>query len=168
MTDPQLPTVLAYIGLGSNLQQPVLQIQSARAAIAALAGVVEVALSSLVQTPPMGPQDQPHYVNAVMAINTTLAPLDLLHHLQHIENEQGRVRQAQRWVARTLDLDLLLYGEQHIQLPDLIVPHTGLHQRAFVLYPLAQIAPDLTIVGLGPIAQLIEQCPLDGLEWMTA
>ncbi|NOT83188.1 MAG: 2-amino-4-hydroxy-6-hydroxymethyldihydropteridine diphosphokinase [Methylococcaceae bacterium] len=173
MIDPQnsaLPSsVLAYIGLGSNLHHPDLQIQQARVAIAnRLAGVIEIAFSSLYTSPPMGPQDQPHYINAVMAIRTTLQPLDLLHQLQQIENIQGRIRQAQRWVARTLDLDLLLYGEQQIHLPELTVPHIGIGDRAFVLYPLQEIAPDLTIPNLGKLTDLIKHCPLNGLVRIPA
>jgi 2-amino-4-hydroxy-6-hydroxymethyldihydropteridine diphosphokinase len=167
-TSVESPAVSAYIGLGSNLQNPEQQIQSARAAIAALNGVFTTAFSSLYQSPPMGPQDQPYYINAVMAIRTTLQPLDLLQQLQQIEQAQGRIRQAQRWVARTLDLDLLLFGEQLIRLPELCVPHAGLKERAFVLYPLQEIAPDLMIPGLGAIADLIKHCPLSGLERISA
>lgn len=159
---------LACIGLGSNLQNPIQQIASAKAAIISLSGVEEVAFSSLYQSPPMGPQDQPHYVNAVMAINTTLEPLVLLAHLQAIENSHGRVRQSQRWVARTLDLDILLYGEQQIALPQLIVPHVGMTERAFVLYPLYEIMPDLIIPALGALADVVKRCPLNGLEKMVA
>ncbi len=167
MNDATLP-VTAYIGLGSNLQQPELQIAKARQAIVNLLGVVELAFSRLVQTPPMGPQDQPHYLNAVMAVNTTLQPLVLFNHLQEIENAQGSVRRTQRWVARTLDLDLLLYGDQMISTPALTLPHVGIADRAFVLYPLHEIAPDLTIPGLGAVAELIAHCPSEGLEWIPS
>lgn len=155
---------IAYIGLGSNLQQPVMQIKAARSAIAALNAVHEIGFSSLYQSPPMGPQDQPHYVNAVMAISTTRSPLDLLSDLQHIEQDQGRVRQTQRWVARTLDLDILVYGDLQINTPTLTVPHIGMRERAFVLYPLYEIAPHLNIQGLGAIADLLKHCPLNDLE----
>jgi len=93
--------VTAYIGLGSNLANPAEQIKAARAAIADIAGVQELAFSSVYHSPPMGPQDQPDYVNAVMAIATELPPIELLRCLQQIENEQGRVRKAERWGART-------------------------------------------------------------------
>lgn len=169
MTNSRLPEAeLVYLGLGSNLQDPLQQILSARQSIASLAGVTEQAFSRLVSTPPMGPQDQPHYLNAVMAISTRLAALDLLHALQAIELNQGRVRQAERWVARTLDVDILLYGQQVIATPELTVPHVGLHERAFVLYPLQDVAPDLVIPGLGALAALVQQCPLNGLTWVTA
>ncbi len=156
--------VIAYLGLGSNLANPALQITSARIAIAAIAGVEELAFSSLYRSLPMGPQDQPDYVNAVMCIATSLPPMDLLHRLQQIENDQGRVRKTERWGARTLDLDVLVYGEQMIELPNLIVPHVGIRDRAFVLHPLYEIAPELLIPGKGNIADLLAQCPMNGLK----
>lgn len=156
-------TVLAYIGLGSNLENPQQHIDAARADIAALNQVQEQVFSSLYQSPPMGPSDQPDYVNAVMAVTTDLSPLDLLRSLQAIENQHGRVR-LQRWGARTLDLDILLYGNEVIALPDLMVPHVGLAERAFVLYPLYEIAPQLTIPRLGQLTDLLKNCPLAGLK----
>lgn len=156
--------VTAYIGLGSNLADPLHQLNSARAAIAALPAVTELGFSSFYHSPPMGPQDQPDYVNAVMAIATDLPALALLQHLQTIEQQQGRVRLGTRWGARTLDLDLLLYGDKTLNFPDLIVPHVGIAERAFVLYPLREIAPALTIPGLGTLADLIAHCPLAGLK----
>jgi 2-amino-4-hydroxy-6-hydroxymethyldihydropteridine diphosphokinase len=157
-----LAIVIAYIGLGSNLQNPAEQIQSARVAIAALSGIEERGFSSLYHSAPMGPQDQPDYVNAVMAVATDLSPIDLLRVLQGIENNSGRVR-AERWGARTLDLDILLYGDQVINLPDLTVPHIGLTERAFVLYPLYEIAPHTIIPTKGKLVDLLENCPLAGL-----
>ena len=156
--------IIAYIGLGSNLAKPVVQIKSARIAIASLAGVQELAFSSLYHSLPMGPQDQPDYVNAVMGVATDLLPMDLLHSLQNIENSHGRVRKGDRWGARTLDLDILIYGDQEIDLPDLTVPHKGLAERSFVLYPLFEIAPQLLVPGKGPIADLVAECPLSGLR----
>jgi len=157
-------TVTAFIGLGSNLATPSQQINGARSAIAATAGIQELAFSSLYQSAPMGPKDQPDYVNAVMAIATELTPTELLHCLQGIENEHGRVRTAERWGPRTLDLDLLLYGDQQIHLPDLIVPHIGIADREFVLYPLYEIAPDLNVPGKGRLSDLVANCPLRGLQ----
>jgi 2-amino-4-hydroxy-6-hydroxymethyldihydropteridine diphosphokinase len=157
-------TVTAYIGLGSNLESPAAQIISARLAINALENVNERAFSSLYASSPMGPQDQPDYVNAVMAVTTRLSPLDLLHALQAIELEQGRVRGVQRWGARTLDLDLLLYGDQQIGTTELTVPHKGISGRAFVLYPLHECAPDLIIPGKGKLSHLLTHCPLAGLR----
>ena len=88
--------------------------------------------------------------------------------LQAIENQQGRVRYSQRWVARTLDLDLLIYGNEQINIPELIVPHIGIAERAFVLYPLQELAPELNIPGKGAIAELIQNCPISGLERLAA
>ncbi|MBL1263290.1 2-amino-4-hydroxy-6-hydroxymethyldihydropteridine diphosphokinase [Candidatus Methylomicrobium oryzae] len=164
MNKPNNGTVTAYIGLGSNLADPVEQVRSARAECAAVPGVRELAFSSLYRSPPMGPQDQPDYVNAVMAVSTDLAAPALLHHLQHIEQVHGRVRVGERWTARTLDLDLLIYGEHRIETAELTVPHPGLSLRAFVLYPLFEIAPELVAPGLGRIADLIVNCPRGGLE----
>jgi 2-amino-4-hydroxy-6-hydroxymethyldihydropteridine diphosphokinase len=112
----------------------------------------------------MGPQDQPDYVNAVMAVNTGLSAIKLLRNLQKIELDQGRVRKDERWGARTLDLDILLYGSEVIDVPDLIVPHYGMAVRAFVLYPLLEIAPDLAIPELGSVNDCVDKCPLGGLE----
>ncbi|GAW85310.1 2-amino-4-hydroxy-6-hydroxymethyldihydropteridine diphosphokinase [Bathymodiolus platifrons methanotrophic gill symbiont] len=156
--------VIAYIGLGSNLSTPEVQINAARQAVKDLSGVLEHAFSSLYRSPPMGPQDQPDYVNAVMAINTDLSAIALLRCLQQIELDQGRERKDERWGPRTLDLDILLYGQQTIDQPDLCVPHYGMAKRAFVLYPLAEIAPEIEVPGLGKIAGLLASCPLDGLE----
>lgn len=164
MKNPATDSVIAYIGLGSNLATPVEQIKAARTELAAIAEIKELAFSGLYRSSPMGPQDQPDYVNAVMAIATDLSPIDLLRCLQHLENRHGRVRNGQRWGARTLDLDLLLYGDQRIDLPDLSVPHVGLSERSFVLYPLYEIAPHLIVPGKGGIAELIANCPLAGLK----
>ena len=162
--NPEADLVPVYIGLGSNLANPVEQIKSARTAITQIAGIREQAFSGLYLSSPMGAQDQPDYVNAVMCIVTCLSPIDLLQCLQHIENEHGRIRKPERWSARTLDLDILIYGDQIIELPDLIVPHIGLTERAFVLYPLFEIAPHTLIPGKGNIAALLANCPMNGLK----
>ncbi|MEC4748045.1 2-amino-4-hydroxy-6-hydroxymethyldihydropteridine diphosphokinase [Methylomicrobium sp. Wu6] len=164
MSKPFNGAVAAYIGLGSNLDDPIEQVRSARADCAAIPGVRELAFSSLYRSSPMGPQDQPDYINAVMAVATALEAAVLLRHLQRIEQEHGRIRTQQRWGARTLDLDLLIYGEQGIDTGELTVPHPGLGQRAFVLYPLFEIAPELVVPGLGRIADLVVNCPLEGLK----
>ena len=155
---------VAYIGLGSNLCDPVHQITTARAAIEQLPAVDEIAFSSLYRSPPMGPADQPSYVNAVMGVRTGLTAAALLARLQQIEAAQGRVRTGERWGPRTLDLDLLLFDEEQIATPDLTVPHVGIAERAFVLYPLAEIAPKLVIPGKGRLGELLERCPLSGLQ----
>ncbi|MCX7085030.1 MAG: 2-amino-4-hydroxy-6-hydroxymethyldihydropteridine diphosphokinase [Methylococcales bacterium] len=164
MKDISNETITAYIGLGSNLEDPIAQINSARLAINQIENVKELTFSSLYHSLPMGPQDQPDYTNAVMGVITTLEPLDLLRSLQTIENAQGRVRKGERWGARTLDLDILLYGDEVLDHPDLKVPHIGLTQRSFVLYPLQEIAPDLLIPGKAALADLVALCPLDGLK----
>lgn len=163
MNNQSNQSITAYIGLGSNLDSPVAQIRSARLVIKALDNVKETAFSSLYASSPMGPQDQPDYVNAVMAVATNLSPLDLLHELQAIELEHGRVRGVQRWGARTLDLDLLLYGDQQIDTEELTVPHKGIAERAFVLCPLNECNPNLVIPGKGKLSDLLAQCPLAGL-----
>jgi 2-amino-4-hydroxy-6-hydroxymethyldihydropteridine diphosphokinase len=159
--------VEAYIGLGSNLDDPVRNINSARQAIAESSDIEEIAFSPLYSSLPVGPQDQPDYVNAVMRIKTRLPALELLKQLQGIENAHGRVRSV-RWGARTLDLDVLLYDQQSIDLPDLIVPHPEMPNRAFVLYPLADVASsELPIPGKGRLAELLAACPAEGLRRIT-
>ncbi len=161
---PNVRGALVYIGLGSNLSNPVEQIRSGAAAVAELPGCETLACSALYASPPMGPQDQPDYVNAVMAIDSALSPATLLAQLQAIEARQGRVRHGLRWGPRTLDLDILLYSQEIIETADLIVPHKGIADRAFVLTPLAEIAPDLLIPGKGPITDLLKSCSGDGLR----
>lgn len=162
---PANEPITAYIGLGSNLEDPAAQLLSARDAIAAVAGVEELAMSSLYRSAPMGPADQPDYVNAVMAVLTTLPALELLLVLQSIEASHGRVRTGERWGPRTLDLDLLLYGQEWIDSEILTVPHPGIGEREFVLYPLDEIAPgDLPIPGRGTLGELVHSCPDRGIE----
>lgn len=157
-------SVTAYIGLGSNLQNPIGQLRSGRRAIQSLPSVREKAFSNLYRSAPMGPSDQPDYINAVMAVETGLSALDLLKALQSIELAHGRTRSGERWGPRTLDLDLLLYGQERIATDELTVPHAGIAEREFVLYPLAEIAPpELVIPGKGLLSELIRACPRRGL-----
>lgn len=135
--------------------------------IAALPDVDLQSLSGFYQTAPMGPDGQPDYINAVMGISTTLTPLGLLRGLQDIENAHGRER-TERWGARTLDLDILLYGDAQIATPELTVPHPGIAERAFVLYPLADCDPDILIPGKGKLADLLQICPPDGITRLSA
>jgi 2-amino-4-hydroxy-6-hydroxymethyldihydropteridine diphosphokinase len=153
-----------YIGLGSNLATPLTQLRSALIALAALPHSTLVAQSSFYASDPLGPADQPRYVNAVAALDTHLAPLALLDALQKIELEQGRTRKAERWGPRTLDLDVLLFGNQQLDEPRLTVPHYHMHARAFVLYPLAEIAPDLSLPDGRTLHELLAACPFTGLE----
>ena len=156
--------VEAYIGLGSNLDDPLQQVVSAAVEIEGLASVKNSMLSPLYTSQPVGPQDQPDYVNAVMRITTCLSPINLLRQLQAIEHKHDRMRSI-RWGARTLDLDVLLYNQQIIALTDLIIPHPELANRAFVLYPLADIAPpDLLIPDQGRLGDLLITCPSQGLH----
>ena len=156
--------VECYLGLGSNLDDPVQQLLSASEEIASLEGVEVVKRSPLYSSQPVGPQNQPDFVNAVLHIKTCLSPLDLLKQLQAVENQHARVR-LQRWGARTLDLDLLLYGNQIISLPDLVVPHPEMANRAFVLYPLADIASnDLAIPGNSSLRHLMAGCADQGIR----
>lgn len=134
-------TITTYIGLGSNLGD---SRQILSEAITKLKTLGMVKVSRLYQSPPMGPQDQPNYLNAVAELNTDLAPLDLLDHLQRFEQEAGRVR-LRRWGERTLDLDLLIYGNEKIQNERLTVPHIGILQRDFVVIPLLDLDADLQI-----------------------
>ncbi len=154
--------VAAYIGLGSNLDSPVEQIHRAFVALERIPHTTMSRCSDLYQSPPMGGMEQPDYINAVAALETALGPGELLRQLHVIESEHGRVR-GERWGARTLDLDLLVYGAEIIDQPDLKVPHPGVHERAFVLYPLHEIAPDLEIPGRGLVTGLLKNCPGDGL-----
>jgi len=134
-------TTKTYIGLGSNLGDSRQILSEAIAKLKTL-GVVKV--SRLYQSPPMGPQDQPNYLNAVAELNTDLMPLDLLDQLQRFEQEAGRVR-VRRWGERTLDLDLLIYGDEKIQNERLTVPHIGILERDFVVIPLLDLDADLHI-----------------------
>ena len=153
-----------YIGLGSNLAEPVQQLGAALAALDRLPDCRLAAVSSLYASDPLGPPDQPRYVNAVAALDCALAPLQLLDALQGIEREQGRVRKAERWGPRTLDLDILLFGDLQLNEERLSVPHYHMHARAFVLYPLAEIAPDLRLPDGRPLQALLDACPFLGLE----
>ena len=153
-----------YIGIGSNLDDPLQHVKQALNELTQLADCRHIASSALYRTPPMGPADQPDYINAVSLLSTGLAPLDLLDQLQGIEQAHGRIRHGQRWGPRTLDLDILIYGEKIINDKRLCVPHPGLHERSFVLYPLQDINPDLVIPVYGPLAKLVDQCPHHPLE----
>ncbi|WP_433768970.1 2-amino-4-hydroxy-6-hydroxymethyldihydropteridine diphosphokinase [Pseudomonas putida] len=155
-----------YIGMGSNLAEPAGQLRSAVAAMARLPQSRLVGVSAFYQSDSLLP-GQPRYTNAVAALDSTLAPLDLLDALQAIENEQGRER-LERWGPRTLDLDILLFGDRLIDEPRLKVPHYHMQERAFVLYPLAELAPaDLRLADGRTLANMLEACPFVGLERIT-
>lgn len=155
---------LAYIGLGSNLSDPQAQIISALTKLEQLTNCSVTQVSSLYFSRPMGPQDQPDYMNAVVALETNLSPIELLDQLQNIENESGRVRKDNRWGARILDLDILLFNEMVINSERLVVPHYGLKLREFVLLPLAEIAPSLLLPDGTSVLQLANQIEKNGLK----
>ena len=152
-----------YIGLGANLEAPVSQLQNAVKALSVLADCELKKVSQFYSSKPMGPQDQPDYVNAVALINTSLAPEALLDELQRIELEQGRQRKDERWGPRTLDLDILLFDEQTINTERLTVPHYGLCEREFVVYPLLEISPELKLPNGNTLATIAQQVSLNGL-----
>lgn len=133
-----------YLALGSNLADPLHQVQAALDAMTAIPQTMLVATSSFYRTPPYGPPDQPDYLNAAVALETTLTPEALLDQTQRIELEQGRVRKDHRWGPRTLDLDIMLFGDLTLNTPRLIVPHYDISNRAFMLVPLLEIAPTVT------------------------
>ncbi|MEW6990379.1 2-amino-4-hydroxy-6-hydroxymethyldihydropteridine diphosphokinase [Colwelliaceae bacterium 6441] len=136
---------LVYIGLGSNLSDPEFQIRQAISNIKHIPTSHVEKISSLYFSRPMGPQDQPDYMNAVLALETQLSALELLDQLQAIENKAGRVRKENRWGARVLDLDILLFGDDIINNERLTVPHYGMKEREFVLIPLAEITENLIL-----------------------
>ncbi|OCW26881.1 2-amino-4-hydroxy-6-hydroxymethyldihydropteridine diphosphokinase [Pseudomonas sp. S3E12] len=152
-----------YIGMGSNLAAPDQQLRSAIEALAQLPDTCVAGVSAFYQSDSLLP-GQPRYTNAVAALDSRLAPLDLLDALQAIENDQGRER-LERWGPRTLDLDILLFGDRLIDEPRLKVPHYQMHLRAFVLYPLAELAPAALQLPDGKrLSALLEACPFVGLE----
>jgi 2-amino-4-hydroxy-6-hydroxymethyldihydropteridine diphosphokinase len=155
---------LVYIGLGSNLADPQAQISSALDKLTQLKNCQVSQVSSLYFSRPMGPQDQPDYMNAVVAIKTSLSAIALLDQLQHIEQTAGRVRKDNRWGARVLDLDILLFAQQVISTERLTIPHYGLKQREFVLLPLAEIAPNLILPDGDNIQELADQINNNGLK----
>ncbi|HTN93793.1 MAG TPA: 2-amino-4-hydroxy-6-hydroxymethyldihydropteridine diphosphokinase [Gallionella sp.] len=156
-------THIAYIGLGSNLEDPLSQIQRAFAELGQLPGTQLAARSSLYRSAPLGSPDQPDiqvqpdFVNAVAKIATELEPQALLKTLLQIEHSHGRERNFQN-APRTLDLDVLLYDEVRLHAHGLTIPHPQMHRRAFVLQPLLEIAPDCAIPGIGQAADAMKNC----------
>ena len=143
-----------YVGIGSNLDGPASQVRDAIGLLGEVAGTRLVATSSLYRSGAFGGIEQPDFVNAVAGLLTTLAPGELLAELQAIENRQGRERSDLRWGPRVLDLDLLVYSAEKTGDPELTLPHPGIGERNFVLLPLAEIAPDLAVPGLGRVASI--------------
>jgi len=162
-------TSIAYIGLGSNLDHPPRQIRSAMHALDELPRTRVVKDSGLFlskpMVPPAGPIEQPDYYNAVAKIETRLDAYELLDQLQHIEHAQHRKR-MEHWGPRTIDLDILMFDDLQMNSERLTLPHPGIPQREFVLYPLRNIDDSLEIPGRGMLNVLIEHCPLNGLQYL--
>lgn len=154
----------AYIGLGSNLQEPAVQVRRACAGLQALASTRLVRVSPLYRSRPFGPVPQPDFINAVAGVLTQLDARTLLGELQALERALGRPAERERWGPRVIDLDLLIYGRERREEPGLTLPHGGIVERNFVLYPLADLAPDLDVPGLGRVAELKGRVTPEGLE----
>jgi 2-amino-4-hydroxy-6-hydroxymethyldihydropteridine diphosphokinase len=145
----------AHIGLGSNLDDPVGQVQQAFEALAALPKSRVIGRSSLYRSAPFGPVEQPDFVNAVALLSTSLSATDLLEQMQQIERQQGRLSDGVRWGPRVIDLDLLLYGDAEIDSATLTVPHPGIAERNFVLLPLRELSPELMMPKLGRVSDIV-------------
>ncbi len=156
-----------YLGLGSNLNSPPRQIKAALKSIAKLPGTRLACCAPWYQSIAIGPGSQPRYINTVVAIDTVLKPRALLKALQGIEIQQGRKRIV-RWGPRTLDIDILLYANQTLKTRQLQIPHPRLGERNFVLYPLADIAPQLNLPDDTPLARLLANCSPEGIVRLSA
>jgi 2-amino-4-hydroxy-6-hydroxymethyldihydropteridine diphosphokinase len=154
---------LAYIGLGSNEQDPRRQVESALDELEQIPATRLVKRSALYRSDPVGYADQPQFVNAVAAIETSLTPIDLLGKLQQLEARHGRRRSFPN-APRTLDLDVLLYGQARMATPELTIPHPRMHERAFVLRPLVDIAPAVSIPGIGEAQSCLRDCTGQAVE----
>ena len=160
--------VSAYVGVGSNLDEPAEQVRSALRELDQIPYSRCARTSSLYVSSPLGPLEQPDFINAVAFVETGLPVETLLEQLQAVEGAHGRRRDGTRWGPRTLALDLLLYGDRRSNSPRLVLPHPGLHKRNFVLYPLLEIAaPELPIPGRGSLGELIKDCPRDGIRRLS-
>ncbi len=158
-----LDQIRCYIGLGSNLDDPRAHVSTALKQLAELPDTELVAASSLYRSDPVGPQDQPDFVNAVAELSTRLTPEALLDQLQSLEQAHRRVRER-HWGPRTLDLDILLYGDSQLATERLVVPHSHMRERSFVLWPLAEIAPTLALPDGTSLSELLSLCPMGTLE----
>lgn len=163
-----MSVVRVYIGIGSNLGGPRAQVEKALQSLQSLSVNGEFTASPLYQTTPTGPQDQPDFINAVAGFLTRLSAQDLLQALKVIENSQGRQRDGVRWGPRTLDLDLLLYGNESIDMDELTVPHPRIRERAFVMVPLFDVAPDISIPGQNDLQVLMKKVSREGVRKINA
>ena len=155
---------IAYIGFGSNIEEPQTQIKKALVAIHAHEQISVQLCSHLYASAPMGPQNQPDYINAVCKITTSLTPIELLDLLQSIEHQHGRNRDGKKWGPRTLDLDILLYNNLTMDNDRLTLPHYGMAQREFVMVPLFEIEPDMVMNNGKSIAYWVSQCSFASLK----
>jgi len=154
----------AYVGLGANIDEPVTRLRQATALLAALPNTSIIQCSAIYRSHPLGPQDQPDFFNACVALSTEFTREGLLTAMQGIEQTMGRVR-TRRWGERCIDLDLLLFGSEQCDTPTLQLPHPGIAQRDFVLAPLRELVPgDFEVPGAGDIDTLIEHCCASGVQ----
>ena len=160
--------VPAYVAVGSNLDDPARQVQTALEHLARLAECRLVLRSPLYRTAPLGQQDQPDFINAVAGMLTTLEPLPLLRTLKALEQSMGRLQPVVRWGPRRIDLDLLMHGETRLAQEHLTLPHAGVPARNFVLYPWRAIAPDVRVPGLGLVRDLAGRVGGEGLELVSS
>jgi 2-amino-4-hydroxy-6-hydroxymethyldihydropteridine diphosphokinase len=147
----------AYVGLGANLGPKEVTILRAVDLLGATSGIDVLELSRLRETDPVGVTEQPQFLNGAVALETTLTPRQLLEVLLSIERELGRVREGERWGPRTIDLDLLVYGDETVDEPGLRIPHPRLHERRFALEPLAELEPELEVPGLGKVSDALSR-----------
>ena len=152
-----------FLGLGSNLEQPLVQLSRALREVHEIPNTALIRVSSFYDTVPIGLADQPNFVNAVAELQTQMSPTELLNHLIEIEAAHKRVRSV-RDGPRTLDLDILLYNDIRMNEPLLTIPHPRMHERAFVLWPLAEIAPELSIPGRGYVLELLVGLDVSGVR----
>jgi 2-amino-4-hydroxy-6-hydroxymethyldihydropteridine diphosphokinase len=153
----------AYIGLGSNLSDPAAQVRAALERLAGLPQTLRVAVSRLYGSRPMGAVSQPDFVNAVAGLLTRLPALALLRELRKLEAQAGRPAVHEHWGPRVIDLDVLVFGREQCNGTELVLPHPGVVERNFVLYPLADIAPDLEVPGRGRVRELLARVSADGV-----
>ncbi len=166
-TGSQYKYLEIYLGLGSNLNDPIAQVKLAISALEEMQAVTLNQVSSFYLTEPWGEKNQPAFINAVAQLSTNLEPLELLACVQSIEHSQGRTRSGSQWGPRTLDIDILLYGRLSINLDNLIIPHARMYQRAFVLLPLLEVAGNIEIPGFGYIEALLAMCGKQTVRRLT-
>jgi 2-amino-4-hydroxy-6-hydroxymethyldihydropteridine diphosphokinase len=154
----------AWLGLGSNLQQPDVQLKEALIRLSKIDQLEVLRVSSFYRTPPWGDEQQDEFINAVAEIETSLEPVRLLRALQSIENTMGRQRSGRRWGPRLIDLDILLYGDLQYQSDELVLPHPRISERAFVLVPLCELDEALEVPGCGSVVNLLQKLDCSGIS----